>query len=159
MDSKDFLLDTDGLDRLTLMISGNEQVVNIPELLIIRDESIELLQEQACKSAALIEYYNSVKIWYEYELDEIRAESERTYSELDRLLRIDPNLIGQDTKERHYRSLVDSDSLMIEVKDRMNKYLYITKRLNGLVRALERRDDRLSQVYSRYKGIENRLNG
>lgn len=148
-----------GLDKLKLLIGENSKEIDVPTLLSIQDDSIELLQEQVAKSPALIEYYSSVKAWYEYELDEIRCDLERTYAELDKDNRKSAGDNKLDVKERFFKSVVETDSLIIAAKSKLNQYSYIVGRLSSLVRALERRDDRLCQIYSRYKGLENRANG
>ena len=149
IEGKKVEIDVTDLEVLTIVIDDKKQDLDIKKELQIQEEDIGLLQKQVAENASEYAYYSVALAWYQYRQDEIRDEYDRLYAGKDIKIRGDARYVN--AKERLYKSLVELDKEVIEKKKEKNKLNYVCDKLQAFVKAIEKKGDRMAQIYSRLK--------
>lgn len=134
----------DGLDTLIIEVDGKKDKINVKDFLRIDETNIE---KEFADNPSLYAYYASVLSWYQYEEDKLEARLDEIVSQKDLTLRKK----FATAKERELKSWIDLEEDVIEAREALMKAKYVVRKLGAFVKGVEKKGDRLIQIYAKYR--------
>jgi len=139
-------IDGEGLEKLVIKQGGEERVIDLNEFLKIDENNIE---QEMRENPSQYAYYASVLSWYEKLRDELSNKLEELEYKKELVIRKRIAEVGDKIREAEVRALVETDKEVLELRNKVLEVKYVVKRLTALVRGIEKKGDRLSQIYAR----------
>jgi len=133
------------VDLLIIEVDGQRQVIELRKFLSIDENNIE---KELVENPAQYAYYASVLGWYENLYSRVENEIEVIEAKKDLEIRKEG---GGELKEREVRSKLLLDKELMEKKEYLFQIDEVVRRLRALVKGIEKKGDRLAQLYSRWK--------
>ena len=149
------MVNADGLDVLSIQVDGKMMDIRIKDFLNIKEEFID---EHIKENSSNYTYFSALLSWYEYIRDVLEQELEAMKASLEIKIREKYS----DTKTKIVidvvQAQINTTQVVLEAKAEILKLNYICKRLSGFVKGIEKKGDRLSQLYAR-KSKEREIYG
>jgi len=133
------------VDLLVIEVDGQRQVIELRHFLSIDENSIE---KELIENPAQYAYYASVLGWYENLYSRVEDEIAVLEAKKDLEIRQEG---GGELKEREVRSRLLLDRELREKKEYLFQIDEVVRKLRALVKGIEKKGDRLAQLYSKWK--------
>ena len=146
MEGKVVKIEGEGIEKLVIKQGGEEKVIDLNEFLKIDENSIE---QEMRENPAQYAYYASVLAWYEKLRDELSSKLEELEYKKELSIRKKIAELGDKVREAEVKALVETDEEVLELRNKVLEVKYVVKRLTALVKGIEKKGDRLSQIYAR----------
>lgn len=138
----------EGLEKLVIKQGGEERVIDLNDFLKIDESNIE---QEMKENASQYAYFASVLAWYEKKKDSLNTELEMLKYKKELQIRKGLASTGDKVREAEVKALVATDNEVVEMEKRVLEVKYVVKRLSALVKGIEKKGDRLSQLYARLR--------
>jgi len=145
-------IEASGLDKLTIIVDGNRQEIYVSKFLLIDDTRLEHeLKEnpsQYAWYATVLAHYDYARDKIERELKELRA----TYSlSIRERYKLEKQKGDKEPTEGLIKEELDTTPIIKDKERQLLQASLVCGKIAALVRGIEKKGDRLAQLYSKYK--------
>lgn len=141
-----------GLNFMHLMIDDEVHEIDVEKFLYIDEGAIE---EQHAKNPSEYAYYSSVLAWYEYDRDKKKVSLARLKASVELEVRQTFKNNHEKVTESRVAKEVEMDVSVMEAEDAYLRSCYVTNKLKAFVAGIEKKGDRLVQIYARFRKQED----
>jgi len=152
-EDKTVLVDAKDAGILVLEVDGKQDVIDIKKFLSVEDSEVP---KAFAENPSLYAYYASVHVWYEFLYDKLMYDLSIERAERDKTIRRKYSQMGDKPREGDIHNEVALDPVVQKMEKQVLRAKYVCKKLQILVRGLERRGDKLVQRYAAYRRDEER---